>query len=966
MSADASPLIAVVGASGTGKSSVVKAGLLPRLLTAGDWTIVRMPRLGEDPGSQLAAAEEQLAVGEGDDNEDDDHHRLLVIDQFEELYTQCPDPAVRDRFLDRLGRLLAGGDVRVLLTLRSDFEPRLAAAPALGERLAGGRYLVPAFRSEELREIIEGPAQVKALWFEPAELVGELVDEVMAMPGALPLLSFALAEMYRRARLRRRQTGATDRALTRGDYTAAGGVVGSLHQRATELYEAADAASRETIRRLFLRMVSREGGRLARRRVAAEELEYADPGEQERVRQARDEYVAARLWVADEGYLEPAHDTLVLAWEKLLQWLAEHGSQELERQVWRAARGWDEARRQQGTKAARGLLWDGDPRLPQARTIAAELNRLEQGLLDASVERRKRRRWTSGALVAAVIAALAALALYSAGQARLAGSRLAAAKQTVREIAFTIDRDLRPIAGAAKVRQGLQEKTRELLEKLRAEDDLDVRYQQAVSHQRTAELALRSGDLAKAEEDSRRAAEMLEEAIRSLPADDPRKPEFRDFLATIYHHRGRVAAAIGELGTAQEWLEKSLAVIESLASVPDAPTRYQHRIAKSYGALGRVAVSSGSWQRARELHDQSLEILRRDAESEPANSEWRRDLAEGYGNLGNLANNRGQSREAREWHLQQMETLRRLVETEPWNATWKDHLAEAYMVLALTDSLLGDRAATGQWREEGLHIWEELARAEPENVDWQRRLAAGYSSFGIFALEEDQDPAAARGWFEKALPIIEALVEASPENTKAQSTLAGVYSALGSVHWIGQELVEAGRFHQQAVEIYERLTTMEPNNADWQGSLATACRDVGGVAIAEATGDWTRARRRLRQAVEIYQLLAAAAPENKSLQWDLGTAYSQSGQLAIAEGDPRARESFEQALKIFERLIEEGPGPGGAYLMNFWEMHWRLSQLLAAPDPDAAQRHAERAEELWIQVQALSAAPGDESTSPES
>jgi hypothetical protein len=262
---------------------------------------------------------------------------------------------MRDDFLRRLRELMSGAEpIKVVLTLRSDFEPRLASSAELGDLLAGARYLVPAMTSEEFRAVIEEPAKLKALYFEPEALVGELVDEVMAMPGGLPLLSFALAEMYRKAQLRRRETGALDRALTRDDYKAAGGVVGALHRRANELYEAADPARRETIRRLFLRMVAQEGGRLARRRVEERELEYADAEEQARVRQVLDDYVQARLLVADEGYVEPAHDTLVLAWEKLLGWLAESGSQELARQLWSAASAWEDGRRGGGEKAARG------------------------------------------------------------------------------------------------------------------------------------------------------------------------------------------------------------------------------------------------------------------------------------------------------------------------------------------------------------------------------------------------------------------------------------------------------------------------------------------------------------------------------------------------------------------------------------------------------------------------------------
>jgi WD40 repeat protein len=429
--------LAVVGASGTGKSSVVRAGVLPRL-AADAWTVVRLPRLQGDPRLQLDEALRQLAeVLPGS-------RKLLFIDQFEELYTQCPDSEVREGFLRRLRGLMNGEDPlqAVMITVRSDFEPRLAASPALGELLAAARYLVPAMTSEELRDVIEEPAKAKALYFEPEALVGDLVDEVMAMPGGLPLLSFALAEMYRQAQLRRRATGALDRALTRDDYAAAGGVVGALHRRANELYEAADPARRATIRRLFLRMVTQEGGRLARRRVEERELEYADPEEQARVRQVLADYVEARLLVADEGYVEPAHDTLVLAWERLLAWLADGGSQELVRQLWETAAEWEKARKEKGDKGAVGLLWNQDPRLPlvQDRYLGTkrlwhaprpparpgELNRLESELAARSVARKRSRRNLVVGITAGVILALSGATWYSldsAGKERTAKQR---------------------------------------------------------------------------------------------------------------------------------------------------------------------------------------------------------------------------------------------------------------------------------------------------------------------------------------------------------------------------------------------------------------------------------------------------------------------------------------------------------------------------------------------------------------
>ena len=380
-------LVAVIGASGTGKSSVVKAGVLPRLEqpqqaspAAGDesgpWTVVHSDRLEGDPGRSLGRVLGELDAAVG--------NKLLFIDQFEELYTQCRDPQLRESYLLQIRQLL-DRSITVVLTLRSDFEPQPARSAALADLWADARLVVPAFSGEEFRQCIEGPAVLKALYFEPQALVGELVDEVMAMPGALPMLSFALAEMYRCAQLRRRATGSNDRALTREDYQAIGGVVGALHRRASALFDAGTPELQATIERVFLRMIAQDGARLTRRRISRVELEYAEPDEQARVARVTKDFVDARLLVIDADTIEPAHDTLVVAWPKLLECLSAAGPQDLIRAVWRAALDW-----QEGGGAA-GMTWHDDPRLPLALSKRGQLNRLEQQFIDASEATRKRR-----------------------------------------------------------------------------------------------------------------------------------------------------------------------------------------------------------------------------------------------------------------------------------------------------------------------------------------------------------------------------------------------------------------------------------------------------------------------------------------------------------------------------------------------------------------------------------------------
>ncbi|MGB3218097.1 MAG: hypothetical protein WBD79_11920, partial [Anaerolineae bacterium] len=195
---------------------------------------------------------------------------------------------------------------------------------------------------------------------------------------------FTLSELY----VKYVRSGRDDRALSGADYQALGGVIGSLRNRATEEYDhLPDDAHRLTMQRVMLRMVAVEGGELARRRVALSELEYPTDDESARVQTVLDRLVEARLLVrgtADnpdgtkgEAYVEPAHDALVLAWDKLLRWKKEAEEYlPLQRRLAQAATEWSKA----APEAKSGLLWDDDPRLPQAEETLWPTGGKQRGL----------------------------------------------------------------------------------------------------------------------------------------------------------------------------------------------------------------------------------------------------------------------------------------------------------------------------------------------------------------------------------------------------------------------------------------------------------------------------------------------------------------------------------------------------------------------------------------------------------
>jgi hypothetical protein len=370
---EAQPLTVVTGGSGSGKSSVVRAGLISRLRKSAGWLILPLVRPGNRPLSALSSVHDDLGASEHSDlaaavaawrSRNPSTRLLLVIDQLEELVTLGSAAIEQQKFLKSIARALSesGGCLHVVMTLRSDFEPHfselLTTRPG-----AQVRFLVRPLNRQELRHVIEGPASERVLYFEPETLVDQLIDEVAEMPGSLPLLSFTMSELYR-AYVR---SGRSDRCLTQADYHKLSGVAGALSQRADEIFQSLDAAHQGTLRRVMLRMVALEAGEVARRRVPMDELRYGkDHPEEARVETVLSRMQEARLVVSGSDsdgipYVEPAHDKLVLGWPQLWSFIKqEQETIPLHRLLTQEAVAWAQNGRNDEH------LWSANPRLPLA------------------------------------------------------------------------------------------------------------------------------------------------------------------------------------------------------------------------------------------------------------------------------------------------------------------------------------------------------------------------------------------------------------------------------------------------------------------------------------------------------------------------------------------------------------------------------------------------------------------------
>lgn len=414
--AESNKLLVVSGVSGAGKSSVVNAGLVPELRHAG-FQILPAIRPGVSPLASLEQALKEAGIIESAAMLQDgafmkklgEAKTVLVIDQYEELITHCPNPTEREQFNMLLRQLLdeaPEGKFKLILSVRADFEPQLTSG-ALQSLWNSGRYHVPPCSFEALKEIIFMPTMQEVLIFDPPELVDKILETVVQAPGALPLVSHTLSELYE-AYIK---SGREDRAFKQEDYDKLGGVVGVLRTKADELYHSLDIDRQNTMRKLMLRMVSVEG-EWAGKRVLRRDLIYAEAAENQRMQAMIEQLVAARLVVNGPDGLEPAHDTLVRDWKTLREWVHTIGEDKilLNDRVNVAAH---EFAGSQNVK----FLWHDNPHLSvlqqEVNNPKHWFNAQELDFIQKSVRRKIKLARILRSIVAGVLVALSALTVWA-------------------------------------------------------------------------------------------------------------------------------------------------------------------------------------------------------------------------------------------------------------------------------------------------------------------------------------------------------------------------------------------------------------------------------------------------------------------------------------------------------------------------------------------------------------------------
>ena len=445
--------IPLLGASGSGKSSVVFAGLVPKLQQESHWQFTHF-RPGSDPFHALALAlvplyttnlneTERLAqarqlanyLRDGDISLADvvaqiQHNypseRVLVIaDQFEELYTLCPDETIRRNFLDKLTTSpFERVGMVLVLTMRADFLGNALSYRPFADVLQNTDLKLGPMNREELTEVIEKPAQKLGVTFE-AGLVERILDDVESEPGNLPLLEFALTELWQRRQ---------GQQLTHLAYTEIGQVQGALARHANEEYDKLSEAQREQMRRIFIQLVRPGEGTEDTRRLATKaELGAVNWALVKQLADAR-LVVTSRSEEAQVETVEVVHEALIRNWGELRGWMDTDRVFRAWQERLRGAMGqWQKTQGDEGSWLRGAALAEAEEQLKQR---PEDISQSEQDFIRQSLQERerikqaeaaRRRReirtaWgiAAGSLVAVVVSTgLGLMALQKTQQAEL-------------------------------------------------------------------------------------------------------------------------------------------------------------------------------------------------------------------------------------------------------------------------------------------------------------------------------------------------------------------------------------------------------------------------------------------------------------------------------------------------------------------------------------------------------------------
>jgi tetratricopeptide (TPR) repeat protein len=957
-------LVFVHGASGSGKSSIVKAGVQARLeqqlaRSGLRWLTCEM-RPGSEPLANLT--ESFVRIVEGGASRRIDIRRTLnegrqapaalskvlclgaadrlcvLLDQFEELFRFAREVSQDESIL--LTDFLVGFEknppdgIYVLVTMRSEFLGDCARYDGLAETINRTQYLLPRMNTDDLLRAVRDPATLYGGRVTD-RLAERLIADARGGQDELPLIQHGLSQLWSFASSKADNEFGPVVDLAAYETRGPLGWLLSEHADSVADAESADSLGKTFVENLFrsLSEMNVEGAAVRRPQMfkdliavtgaAADELR----GILDRFRQPGISFITpyAPKQIEAETTIDISHEALIRCWRRIAD----------------KETGWLQQ------EFRDGLIWRS--LVVQSEAFAANPKNF---LSEATTEARG--KWLTGRSEAwakrygnkwAEVGELLAASRREVDRQR----QRDIATEAVNSLVFDVAQKLRDAVGvpAATVEEILN-RARSLQDQLRAggHSGTELILSEAAALNQTSRTSLTLGDTSRALEAASRAVTAYRELLRRNPDDSATLSGLSTTLST----GGDIQRAQGDLAAALDSYRESLAIAERLVnSDPDKP-EWRRDFSATLGNIGDIQAAQGDLASALNSYRESLTTARRLAGSNARNSGSQRDLSIALVKIGRIQQAQGDLIGALNSYREGLEIARNLAASDPGNASWRRDLSIILGNIGDIQQAQRDFAGALASYRQSLAIADSLAKSDPGNAGWQRDLSVILGNIGDVQRAQG-DLASALVSYRQSVTIAGRLAASDPGNASWQRDLSVSYRRIGDVEVAQGQLAQALDSYEAGLAIAERLAKADPGNASWQRDLSLSYRRIGDVEVEQ---------RQLAQALDSYQAgfaiaerLAKADPSNAEWQRDL--AVSDAKLASVYQAQKRREASLSE---VVFRLFVSSPGDVVAeraraeavveklnaefrdrarFEAAFWEDHFYSGhETFQQPIPDAA------------------------------
>ena len=925
------PFLLLVGASGAGKSSLARAGLVSRLTATGvipsvDLWRVAVMHPSEAPDGPIMSLAVRLFDAEKDISEDERgrppalpeiaesdyrtpaelarlfteaasaasapvtqaleraaeaervrqgyarqlHAQLLiVIDQLDELFAPNVAPEQRDAFAQLLGALACTGQVWLLATLRADLYERFLAEPALlALKSAGAAYDLTPPGPAELAEIVRRPAEAADLVFETDPQTGERLDERLLREADRPdMLPLLQLALNRLFEGRVALAAAGGAMLTVGAYESLGGLAGIIDREAERALSGLDEAE---IGRL---------PRLLRQLAAIGEFDGTEAN-------AAPASLTIRTVPLDDAVIDAPSRRLVAALidARILLTSGEGAAAGVRLGHQRVLTDWTRAR----------------------QLVAASIRffRIREDVDD------QRRRWNDAgrsrdllipsglplARAESVVKQFGDELSPATREFVFASGRRARRRQRLTAIAAMLFAVLAFGATGAGIFAWREEQRTE--QSLRAaKHAVNVIVVDIAEGLRNVE-GVRTATI-------RTILEKIQDSVEWLTRFAPDNPSLRQLYIELLDEFAATYQTAGDLGRARTAAATALSLGRGLANRNRNNPEWQRDVSVTLNRLGSIALNNSELAEALKNDEEALGIMRRLNERDPANAAWQRELAISLSGIGDVKSQTGDTRSALAAYDEGLAIIRRLSQREPANLKLQREIAVRLNETGNMKLNTGDAAAAAADYEEGLAITRSLVKQNPQNTQWQRDVFFNLTKIGdLRAQAGDTTAAAAR--YGEAVEIARHLAVLDPGNPSLLLDLAQGLCKMGDVKLDIADQDARLRLYENALTIMRALAEQYPDNSTWQRELSVSLNKVGDAKLQK--DDPAGAGAAYDEALRIVARLAERNPENLGLIRDVALTLSNLGDVRFRTRDaPGAVANYEQALAHIHRLSEHDP-----------------------------------------------------------